>query len=79
MIERFIQILFWLRIWISPTLIGGILGVLSYISLPSPFGLFIGIFSFAGYNYLVSQVDKAINKMEMTATDFMDLLQEPTA
>lgn len=41
-------------------------------------GLFIGIFSLAGYNYLVASVDKVINKMEMTATDFMDLLQEPT-
>lgn len=42
-------------------------------------GLFIGIISFVGYNYLVSQVDKAINKMEMTSIEFMDLLQEPTA
>ena len=42
-------------------------------------GLFIGIISFVGYNYLVAQVDKAINKMEMTSIDFMDLLQEPTA
>ena len=41
-------------------------------------GLFIGIVSFVGYNYLVSQVDQVINKMEMTATEFMDLLQEPT-
>lgn len=42
-------------------------------------GLFIGIISFVGYNYLVSLVDKAINKMEMTSIEFMDLLQEPTA
>lgn len=42
-------------------------------------GLFIGIISFVGYNYLVALVDKAINKMEMTSIDFMDLLQEPTA
>lgn len=46
--------------------------------ITTAFGLFIGIISFVGYNYLVSLVDKAINKMEMTATDFMDLLQEPT-
>ncbi len=42
-------------------------------------GLFIGILSFVGYNYLVSLVDKVINKMEATAMEFMDLLQEPTA
>ncbi len=42
-------------------------------------GLFVGIVSFVGYNYLVASIDKVINKMEMTATEFMDLLQEPTA
>jgi len=47
--------------------------------ITTAFGLFIGIFSFAGYNYLVASVDKVINKMEATAMDFMDLLQEPTA
>ena len=46
--------------------------------ITTAFGLFIGIVSFAGYNYLVSLVDKAINKMEMTSIEFMDLLQEPT-
>jgi len=47
--------------------------------ITTAFGLFIGIFSFAGYNYLVASVDKVINKMEATAVDFMDLLQEPGA
>ena len=47
--------------------------------ITTAFGLFIGIFSFVGYNYLVASVDKVINKMEATAMDFMDLLQEPTA
>ena len=47
--------------------------------ITTAFGLFIGIFSFVGYNYLVSLVDKVINKMEATAMEFMDLLQEPTA
>jgi biopolymer transport protein ExbB len=42
-------------------------------------GLFIGIFAFVGYNMLVAAVDKVIYQMERTATDFMDLLQEPTA
>jgi len=47
--------------------------------ITTAFGLFIGIFSFVGYNYLVASVDKVINKMEATAVEFMDLLQEPTA
>ncbi|NNE27022.1 MAG: MotA/TolQ/ExbB proton channel family protein, partial [Saprospiraceae bacterium] len=42
-------------------------------------GLFIGILSFVGYNYLVASVEKVIHKMEMTSIEFMDLLQEPTA
>ena len=42
-------------------------------------GLFIGILAFVGYNILVANVDKVIYQMERTATDFMDLLQEPTA
>ena len=42
-------------------------------------GLFIGILSFVGYNYLVSRVEQVIHKMEMTSIDFMDLLQEPHA
>ncbi len=41
-------------------------------------GLFIGILAFVGYNILVANVDKVIYQMERTATDFMDLLQEPS-
>lgn len=40
-------------------------------------GLFIGILAFVGYNWLVSNVDKVIFKMEQTSIEFMDLLQEP--
>ena len=46
--------------------------------LTTAFGLFVGIFAFVGYNLLVARVDKVVFKMERTATDFMDLLQEPT-
>jgi biopolymer transport protein ExbB len=45
--------------------------------ITTAFGLFIGILSFVGYNYLVASVDKVIHKMEMTSIEFMDLLQEP--
>ena len=40
-------------------------------------GLFVGILAYLGYNYLVSRVQKLIHKMETTAIDFVDLLQEP--
>lgn len=46
--------------------------------ITTAFGLFIGILSFVGYNYLVASVDKVIHKMEMTSIEFMDLLQEPS-
>lgn len=40
-------------------------------------GLFVGILAYLGYNYLVSQVQKVIHRMEYTSVDFVDLLQEP--
>jgi biopolymer transport protein ExbB len=42
------------------------------------FGLFVSIIAMAGYNVLVSNLDKVIFKMENTAMQFMDLLQEPS-
>lgn len=40
-------------------------------------GLVVGIIAYLGYNYLVSQMQKVIHKMEYTSIDFIDLLQEP--
>ncbi len=40
-------------------------------------GLFIGILAYLGYNYLVTRVQKVVHRMEYTAIDFIDLLQEP--
>lgn len=40
-------------------------------------GLFIGILAYLGYNYLVTRVQKLVHRMEYTAIDFIDLLQEP--
>ncbi|MEQ8472197.1 MAG: MotA/TolQ/ExbB proton channel family protein [Marinoscillum sp.] len=40
-------------------------------------GLFVGIIAYLGYNYLVSMVQKLVHRMEYTAIDFVDLLQEP--
>ena len=40
-------------------------------------GLVVGIIFLFAYNYLVSQVDKVVNKMEARTMEFMDLLNEP--
>lgn len=40
-------------------------------------GLIVGIIALFGYNYLVSQVDNVVNKMEASTMEFMDLLNEP--
>jgi len=42
-------------------------------------GLFVGILAFLGYNMLIASVEKVVFKMERTTTEFMDLLQEPSA
>ena len=40
-------------------------------------GLVVGIIALIAYNYLVSQVDNVVNKMEARTMEFMDLLNEP--
>lgn len=40
-------------------------------------GLVVGIIVLFAYNYLVSQVDNVVNKMESNTMEFMDLLNEP--
>jgi len=42
------------------------------------FGLFNGIFSLLGYNFLVANIDKVVYKMQLYSMEFMDLLQEPS-
>ena len=39
-------------------------------------GLSVGIIAYLGYNYLVTQGQKVIHKMEYTSVEFIDLLQE---
>ena len=41
------------------------------------FGLAVGIIAYVGYNYLTSQIEKIVFKMEATSVEFIDLLQEP--
>lgn len=40
-------------------------------------GLIVGIIAYFAYNYLVANVEKVVNKLEATTTEFMDLLNEP--
>ena len=40
-------------------------------------GLVVGIITLFAYNYLVSQVDNVVNKMEARTMEFMDLLNKP--
>ncbi len=53
---------------------GGIYQALTSTAL----GLIVSIVGMAGYNLLVSKLDKVVYKMEYTALQFMDLLQEPS-
>ncbi len=57
---------------------GQLAGGIYQALITTAFGLVVGIFALAGYNYLVALVDKAVFKMERSTTDFMDLLQEPS-
>lgn len=40
-------------------------------------GLVVGIIAYLAYNFLVTRVQQVIHKMEHTAIEFIDLLQEP--
>jgi len=41
-------------------------------------GLVVGLIAFLCYNYLHAQITRTANKMEASAADFLDVLQEPT-
>lgn len=47
--------------------------------LTTAFGLAVGILAYFAYNYLLSRIKRRINDMERSATDFIDLLQEPVS
>lgn len=40
-------------------------------------GLFVGILAYFGYNYLTTRVENVVYQMELSATEFLDLLHEP--
>jgi len=40
-------------------------------------GLIVGVIAFFAYNILVAKVEKVVNNLEASTTEFMDLLNEP--
>jgi biopolymer transport protein ExbB len=46
--------------------------------ITSASGLIIGLLAYVGYNFLNSQIDKTVNRMEVASAEFLDILQEPT-
>ncbi|HEY4062863.1 MAG TPA: MotA/TolQ/ExbB proton channel family protein [Puia sp.] len=58
--------------------ISNIAGGIYVKMVSSASGLIIGIIAYVGYRYLISQIDKATNKMEVASAEFIDILQEPT-
>ena len=57
--------------------IGTISGGLYVKMISSAAGLLVGIVAYSGYQYLTHRVDRVVNKMEINAIDFIDLLEEP--
>ncbi len=45
--------------------------------ISSAAGLLVGMIAYSCYHYLVHRVDRVINKMELNAVQFIDLLEEP--
>jgi biopolymer transport protein ExbB len=41
-------------------------------------GLIIGLIAYVAYNFLNTQINKTVNKMEAASAEFIDVLQEPT-
>jgi biopolymer transport protein ExbB len=57
---------------VSPgDLAGGVWGAL----LATAFGLIVGIPAFLVYNYFATRVQKLVHEMEVTSTDFIDMLE----
>jgi biopolymer transport protein ExbB len=46
--------------------------------ITSATGLIVGLLSYIGYNFLNTQIDKTVNRMDAAKAEFTDILQEPT-
>lgn len=45
--------------------------------ISSAAGLLVGMIAYSFYHYLMQRIDRVINKMEISAVQFVDLLEEP--
>ncbi|WNJ17684.1 MotA/TolQ/ExbB proton channel family protein [Pontibacter sp. G13] len=54
-------------------------GGISTAMLTTAGGLVVGILAYFAYNTLVAMVNKVVYKLELTSTEFIDLLQEPAS
>lgn len=54
-------------------------GGISEAMITTASGLVVGVLAFLAYNSLTSMVNKVVFKLELTSTDFIDLLQEPAS
>lgn len=52
-------------------------GGISTAMITTASGLIVGVLAYLAYNSLVAMVNKVVFKLELTASDFLDLLQEP--
>ncbi|MFI5218711.1 MAG: MotA/TolQ/ExbB proton channel family protein [Bacteroidia bacterium] len=57
--------------------IGTISGGLYVKMIASAAGLLVGIVAYSGYQFLVHRIDRVVNKMEINAIEFIDMLEEP--
>lgn len=73
MIEAFQQIQS-LQGNVNPSVLAG--GIWEAL-LSTAFGLVVGIIAVFFYNFLLGRINRAVHDMERSATDFIDLLQEP--
>ena len=46
--------------------------------ISSAVGLIVFMIAYIGYNTLVTRINKVVNKMEATAVEFLDILEQPT-
>jgi biopolymer transport protein ExbB len=58
---------------------GQLAGGIYEAMVTTAFGLAVGIIAYVGYNFLTSQVEKLVYRMEATSVEFIDLLQEPAS
>jgi biopolymer transport protein ExbB len=58
--------------------LAGMAGGIYTKMIASASGLIIGLLAYVGYNFLNSQIDKTVNRMDAASAEFIDILQEPT-